>query len=77
MELLTSHFIYVVNLRAQASHYISAAYCGSRDGSRFLITGGSDQRLRHWDLEHPEDSYILVHAPNDQLKYTPNALKYR
>ncbi|RVE51799.1 hypothetical protein evm_003602 [Chilo suppressalis] len=60
-----------------ASHYISAMYCGSRDGNRFLITGGSDQRLRHWDLEHPEDSYILVHAPNDQLKHTPNAVKYR
>ncbi|XP_026320617.1 phosphoinositide 3-kinase regulatory subunit 4 [Hyposmocoma kahamanoa] len=60
-----------------ASHYIGAAYCGSRDGSRFLVTGGSDQRLRYWDLAHPEDSYILVHAPHDQLKYCPNAVRYR
>ncbi|XP_053618179.1 phosphoinositide 3-kinase regulatory subunit 4 [Plodia interpunctella] len=62
---------------APASHYMSAAYCGSRAGSRFLITGGSDQRLRHWDLEHPEDSYILLHAPGDQLRYSLNAVKYR
>ncbi|XP_059055850.1 phosphoinositide 3-kinase regulatory subunit 4 [Achroia grisella] len=60
-----------------ASHYTSAAYYGSRDGSRFLITGGSDQRIRHWDLEHPEDSYILVYAPADHLKHTPNGIKYR
>ncbi|XP_060807127.1 phosphoinositide 3-kinase regulatory subunit 4 [Amyelois transitella] len=59
-----------------ASHYMSAAYCGSRAGSRFLVTGGSDQRIRHWDLEHPEDSYILVHAPGDQLN-TPGSVKYR
>ncbi|XP_045762546.1 phosphoinositide 3-kinase regulatory subunit 4 [Maniola jurtina] len=56
-----------------ASHYISALYCGTRDGNRFLISGGSDQRLRLWDLQHPEDSHILLNAPHDQL----NALKYR
>ncbi|KAL0811870.1 hypothetical protein ABMA28_009292 [Loxostege sticticalis] len=60
-----------------ASHYISAAYCGSREGNRFLITGGSDQRLRYWDLSHPEDSYILLHAPADPLKANPNMVKYR
>ncbi|XP_026750400.2 phosphoinositide 3-kinase regulatory subunit 4 isoform X2 [Galleria mellonella] len=59
------------------SHYTSAAFYGSRDGNQFLITGGSDQRIRHWDLEHPEDSYVLVYAHSDQLRHTPNALKYR
>ncbi|XP_052743636.1 phosphoinositide 3-kinase regulatory subunit 4 [Bicyclus anynana] len=56
-----------------ASHYMSALYCGSRDGHRFLISGGSDQRLRLWDLQHPDDSHVLLGAPHDQL----NALKYR
>ncbi|KAG6449302.1 hypothetical protein O3G_MSEX005972 [Manduca sexta] len=60
-----------------ASHYISAVFSGTREGSRFLITGGSDQRIRYWDLEHPEDSYIVVHAPADHLRHTPNAVKYR
>ncbi|CAG4938820.1 unnamed protein product [Colias eurytheme] len=58
---------------APASHYISAAYSGSRDGGRFLITGGSDLRLRLWDLRQPEDSHVLVHAPHDQH----HAPKYR
>ncbi|XP_068624877.1 phosphoinositide 3-kinase regulatory subunit 4 [Battus philenor] len=66
-----------LNYSAPASHYMSAAYCGTREGSRFLVTGGSDQRLRYWDLEHPEDSYVLVHAPADQLRSTPGAVKYR
>ncbi|XP_039745183.1 phosphoinositide 3-kinase regulatory subunit 4 isoform X2 [Pararge aegeria] len=56
-----------------ASQYISSLYCGTRDGNRFLISGGSDQRLRLWDLQHPEDSHVLLNAPHDQL----NALKYR
>ncbi|CAB3249651.1 unnamed protein product [Arctia plantaginis] len=59
-----------------ASHYLSAIYCGVREGNRFVVTGGSDLRLRYWDIEHPEDSYVLVHAPNDQLKSSPSA-KYR
>ncbi|KAG6449305.1 hypothetical protein O3G_MSEX005972 [Manduca sexta] len=57
---------------AQRTHAL-----GTREGSRFLITGGSDQRIRYWDLEHPEDSYIVVHAPADHLRHTPNAVKYR
>ncbi|XP_035452016.2 phosphoinositide 3-kinase regulatory subunit 4 isoform X1 [Spodoptera frugiperda] len=60
-----------------ASQYISSIYCGTREGNRFVVTGGSDQRLRYWDLEHPEDSYILLHAHNDALKNSPGALKYR
>ncbi|XP_026728323.1 phosphoinositide 3-kinase regulatory subunit 4 isoform X2 [Trichoplusia ni] len=60
-----------------ASHYISSIYCGSREGSRFVVTGGSDLRLRYWDLEHPEDSYILLHAHNDSLRHSPNSIKYR
>ncbi|XP_072948041.1 phosphoinositide 3-kinase regulatory subunit 4 [Epargyreus clarus] len=58
---------------APASHYISSAYCGTRDGARFLITGGSDQRLRYWDLQHPEDSYVVLQAPGDLLQ----GVKYR
>ncbi|CAH2097622.1 unnamed protein product [Euphydryas editha] len=51
-----------------SSHYISTVYCGTRDGSRFLISGGSDLRLRFWDLQHPDDSHVLLHAPCDQLQ---------
>lgn len=60
----------------QASHYISSIYCGAREGNRFVVTGGSDLRLRYWDLEHPEDSYVLLHAHNDTLRHD-SAVKYR
>ncbi|KAJ8710702.1 hypothetical protein PYW08_009217 [Mythimna loreyi] len=60
-----------------ASHYISSIYCGVREGNRFVVTGGSDLRLRYWSLEQPEDSYVLLHAHNDALRHTPNAVKYR
>lgn len=60
---------------APASQYISAMLCDAE--GRFVITGGSDLRLRYWDLQHPEDSYILLHAPSDHLKHSPNSVKYR
>lgn len=60
-----------------ASQYISAGYAGVSDSTTFLITGGSDQRIRHWDLDNPEDSYILVGAPNDPLKSVPDAVRYK
>lgn len=42
-------------------------HAGCIDRSGFLIAGGTDQRLRFWDLEHPADSYLAIHAPNDPL----------
>ncbi|XP_013182356.1 PREDICTED: phosphoinositide 3-kinase regulatory subunit 4 isoform X1 [Papilio xuthus] len=71
----TSH---PLNYSTPACQYLSAAYCGRRgaEGGRFLVTGGSDQRLRYWDLNQPEDSYVLLHAPADQLR-PPGAIKYR
>ncbi|XP_045455621.1 phosphoinositide 3-kinase regulatory subunit 4 [Melitaea cinxia] len=51
-----------------SSHSITSLYCGTRDGNRFLITGGTDLRLRYWDLQHPDDSHVLLHAPFDQLQ---------
>lgn len=57
-----------------ASHYISALYCGSLQGQEFIVSGGSDLRLRYWDLRRPEHSYVLLPAPND---HNSVALKYR
>lgn len=58
----------------QASHYISALYAGTRDdGGTYVLTGGSEQRIRYWDLKHVEDSHMLVPAAGDP----PPTHKYR
>ncbi|XP_047506714.1 phosphoinositide 3-kinase regulatory subunit 4 isoform X2 [Pieris napi] len=63
-----------LNYTAPASQYISAVYSGCRaGGDRFLVTGGSDLRLRMWDLRHPDDSHVLVQAPHD----TTQSIAYR
>ncbi|KOB52331.1 Phosphoinositide 3-kinase regulatory subunit 4, partial [Operophtera brumata] len=59
-----------------ATHYTHAMYCGRTGGSRYLLTGGSDQRIRYWDLEHPEASYVLLQAPADSAR-DHTTTKYR
>lgn len=40
---------------------------GCIDRNGFLLAGGTDQRIRFWDLENPANSCLAVHAPNDSL----------
>lgn len=40
---------------------------GCIDRSGFLLAGGTDQRIRFWDLESPSESYLAIPAPNDPL----------
>lgn len=39
----------------------------ANEGAPFLLTGGSDLRVRFWDLDSPTDSYIVVPAANDTI----------
>lgn len=40
---------------------------GCTDRSPFVLAGGTDQRVRLWDLESPCETYLAIHAPNDPL----------
>lgn len=42
-------------------------YAGCVDRTGFLLAGGSDQRVRFWNLDRPEESCLLIPAPNDSL----------
>ncbi|XP_077298369.1 vacuolar protein sorting 15 isoform X2 [Arctopsyche grandis] len=59
------------------SHYINALYGGVVDDSPFILTAGTDQRVRFWDLDQPEDSYVLIGAPNDQYAPSNASVSYR
>ncbi|KAH8293534.1 hypothetical protein KR054_001369 [Drosophila jambulina] len=40
---------------------------GVVDGSPFILTGSSDQRIRYWDIANPKNSSLKVPAANDNL----------
>lgn len=55
------------------SHSVCALLPGVVDGRGFLITGGTDQRIRFWDLQNPANCSLVVPAPKD---YAPSSISY-
>jgi phosphoinositide-3-kinase, regulatory subunit 4 len=53
-----------------SSNSVGALLPGCTDTSGFVLTGGTDQRIRHWDVEYPENCSVVVAAPKDQLAQT-------
>lgn len=52
-----------------SKHNVFGCFAGSRMGnSPFLLTGGSDLRLRYWDLVHPEQSTLVSAGAYDTVK---------
>ncbi|CAH0555278.1 unnamed protein product [Brassicogethes aeneus] len=46
-------------------HSVCALLAGCIDKSPFLLAGGTDQRVRFWDLAGPSDSYLAIPAASD------------
>lgn len=44
------------------------------DRTPFILTGGTDQRLRYWDVENPGESFLAIPAASDPIGTT---LSYR
>lgn len=57
------------------SHSVCAMYASTTDRSPFILTGGTDMRLRYWDLDSPADSYLAIPAVNDSPSSTSVAYK--
>lgn len=51
-----------------ASHSVCALLPGVSDGRGFLVTGGTDQKIRYWDLQDASNCKLVVPAPKD---YSP------
>ncbi|XP_065073829.1 phosphoinositide 3-kinase regulatory subunit 4 [Ochlerotatus camptorhynchus] len=50
-----------------SSHSVCALLPGVVDGNGFLLTGGTDQRIRSWDPVNVENCSLVVPAPRDYL----------
>lgn len=59
---------------SQEGHSVCAMHSGTVDRSGFLLAGGTDMRLRFWDLNAPTASYVTLPAANDVI--APNSLTY-
>lgn len=60
--------------RSQSGHSVCAMYAACIDHSGFLLAGGTDMRLRYWNLSTPTNSYVALPAANDVTP--PNSLAY-
>ncbi|XP_044262700.1 phosphoinositide 3-kinase regulatory subunit 4 isoform X2 [Tribolium madens] len=49
------------------SNSVCALLAGCIDRNPFVLSGGTDQRLRFWNLESPEKSHIIAPAANDHI----------
>lgn len=59
----------------QDGNSVCSLYAGCIDCSGFLLAGGTDMKLRFWDLKMPTASYIALPAANDVVR-RPNSSKY-
>ena len=58
----------------QGGHSVYAMHSGTIDSSGFLLAGGTDMRLRYWNLRIPNESYVALPAANDVIP--TNSLAY-
>lgn len=55
------------------THSVCALLPGVVDGRGFLVTGGTDQRIRFWDLQDASNCKLIVPAPKD---LSPTSFSY-
>ena len=55
------------SINVGSSHSVCAMYSGVVDNDAFLLTGGTDHRIRYWDLENYANSYVAIPAGGDAL----------
>ncbi|KAH3825413.1 hypothetical protein DPMN_127288 [Dreissena polymorpha] len=52
-------------------------HIATTDSSTFLLTGGSDMRVRFWDLGYPANSFIMANAAGDLTQHTAVSYRWR
>nr|XP_045600663.1 phosphoinositide 3-kinase regulatory subunit 4-like isoform X2 [Procambarus clarkii] len=54
-----------------SNNSVCSMYVSQGDRGPYVLAGGTDGRLRYWDLCEPESSYIVCHAANDPYLQWP------
>ena len=73
MDILTIVILCISQVSPHAVH----ALCTSRpDTSPYILTAGSDRRIRLWDLAYPEHSQMVMRAATDVLRNFVLQYKY-
>ncbi|XP_074653856.1 phosphoinositide 3-kinase regulatory subunit 4-like [Tubulanus polymorphus] len=48
-----------------SNHSVNGMWFGNRDMGSYILTAGSDMRIRCWDMAYPSNSYIVAGAASD------------
>ena len=56
-------------------HAVYGIYTSPPDAGQFILTAGSDRRIRLWDMQFPKDSSIVSGSSSDNLNDV--VLKYK
>lgn len=59
-----------------SKHSVNGMCVGTCDRNQFLLTAGSDMRIRYWDLNNASNSQIVVNAATDPV-YSSTTVSYR
>uniref|UniRef100_A0A0C9R475 non-specific serine/threonine protein kinase n=1 Tax=Fopius arisanus TaxID=64838 RepID=A0A0C9R475_9HYME len=59
---------------SQEGHSVCSMHAGTVDRSGFLLAGGTDMKLRYWDLNTPNESHVALPAASDVI--ASNSLVY-
>ena len=49
-------------------------YAGKNETDTFVLTAGTDQRIRYWNLTKPESSHLLVPSANEKCPLNTKAV---
>lgn len=66
-----------VNVAGNNPQAVCSMYSGVVDKDAFLLTGGTDHRIRYWDLDNYANSYVAIPAGGDVLGQTSYSYKCR
>lgn len=66
-----------VTVPGSSPHSVCAMYSGIVEKDAFLLTGGTDHRIRYWDLDNYANSYVAIPAGGDAVGHMSCAYKCR
>ena len=67
MDFLPLFSVFFSSYSQVSPYAVHALYTSRPDTSPYILTAGSDRRIRLWDLAYPEHSQMIAGAATDDL----------